>query len=53
VDFQDDHVSIVPICFGQWVPDEKWGVHQSLVGAEHVPELADLTVPLLPMEYTK
>lgn len=51
VAFRDDHVSIVPICFGQWVPDDTWGVHQSLVGADHVPELADLTVPLLPMEY--
>ena len=36
----EEHVFLCPIAFGQWVPDEKWGLRKALTSAKHVPELA-------------
>lgn len=38
----DEHVFIVPIAFGQWVPDEKWGLRKALTSAKHVPEMQEV-----------
>ncbi len=33
----EEHVFETPITFGQWVPDEKWGLRKAVTGAKHVP----------------
>jgi ABC-type branched-subunit amino acid transport system substrate-binding protein len=33
----EDRVFETPITFGQWVPDEKWGLHKVVTSCKHVP----------------
>ncbi len=47
----DDHVFLVPIAFGQWVPDEKWGLRKALTSAKHVPEVQPFLEEQVPMQW--
>jgi len=50
--FDDDHVGCVPIVFGQWVRDDKWGYKKVIVSADHTPEVTQLTPPVYIPGYT-
>lgn len=47
----EQHLFLCPIAFGQWVPDETWGLRKALTGAKHVPELADVLEPQVDMQW--
>jgi len=44
--FADNHVGYVPIVFGQWVPDDKWGYKKVILAADWTPEVTKITPPV-------
>ncbi len=52
IKFNEDNVGIVPITFGQWVPDEKWGYRKVIVSAKLTPEITE-TFDLQPMPWSE
>jgi len=46
ITFNDDQVGHVPIVFGQWVPDDKWGYKKVILAADWTPEVTEITPPI-------
>ena len=46
ITFNDEQVGHVPIVFGQWVPDEKWGYKKVILAADWTPEVTQITPPI-------
>jgi branched-chain amino acid transport system substrate-binding protein len=44
--FAENHVGYVPIVFGQWVLDDKWGYKKNIIAAEWTPEITEISEPL-------
>ena len=49
--FADNHVGYVPIVFGQWIPEEKWGYKKVILSADHTPDVKQITAPVYIPEY--
>ena len=47
----DEHVFETPITFGQWVPDEKWGLHKVVTSCSSVPEAEPIMQPQVEMQW--
>ena len=52
ITFDKNNVGHVPIVFGQWVPDEKWGYRKVIIAADGTPEVSEITVPIYCTNYT-
>jgi hypothetical protein len=46
ITFNSDQVGHVPIVFGQWVPDDKWGYKKVILAADWTPEVTEITPPV-------
>ncbi len=47
----EEHVFETPITFGQWVPDEKWGLHKVVTSCSSVPAAEGIMVPQVEMQW--
>ena len=47
----EEHVFETPITFGQWVPDEKWGLHKVVTSCSSVPAAEPIMVPQVEMQW--
>lgn len=47
----EDRVFETPITFGQWVPDETWGLRKAVTGCKHVPAAESIRVPQVEMQW--
>ena len=47
----EEHVFETPITFGQWVPDEKWGLHKVVTSCSSVPAAEPIMVPQIEMQW--
>jgi branched-chain amino acid transport system substrate-binding protein len=51
ITFNEDQVGHVPIVFGQWVPDDKWGYKKVILAADWTPEVTEITLPIYIPDY--
>ncbi len=47
----EEHVFETPITFGQWVPDEKWGLHKVVTSCSSVPAAEAIKQPQVDMQW--
>lgn len=47
----EDRVFETPITFGQWKPDERWGLHKSVTSCSSVPAAEGIKEPQEPMHW--
>jgi len=52
ITFNADQVGHVPIVFGQWIPDDKWGYKKVILAADWTPEVTEITPPIYIPGYT-